>query len=141
MDDGTGALLQHHGQQPPVQPDGGEQIPVQGLQPVFIGQDKRPARRCAGASHIIHQNINTAQHFLYPVDNLLHPFRSGNIRLHEQLRLHQPGRPRTGSRQHGGTAACQPFGDRFPHSPCASGHQHSFSFKFMRWVLIGYCHF
>jgi hypothetical protein len=67
MDDYTGALFDHPGQQRPIEPDGREEVLVERLVPFVVVEDGKATGRRGRATDDVNEDIHAAKMFIYGV--------------------------------------------------------------------------
>jgi len=88
MKDDARALLDHPGNERAVQANRRKQVEVDLVLPVLVGQcEHAPARR-TGATHDVHENIESAEALLYLIDHLVRSLARADVGLDEQS--HRP---------------------------------------------------
>ena len=70
MHDDAGPGLDHRGQQPPVEPDRGEQVQVQLVLPLRVAQCGEATRARVRAADGVDQDVQDAEAYPNAVDNL-----------------------------------------------------------------------
>jgi hypothetical protein len=73
MDDDARALLRHRGEEGAIQADSGEQVGVERLLPIGIGQRQGPTARRSGTTDVVDQNIEAAETLHDHLDDLIDP--------------------------------------------------------------------
>ena len=105
MHDGAAALLDHAGDQGPVQPDGGEQVALEIREVAVVTQSERTARTPGLATGRGHHDVHTAQDGQARRGELGRAPFAGEVGRHEVDAVRQLGRFRAGSRDDSSTGS------------------------------------
>ena len=123
MHDDPGALPDHCGEDGPVEPDRCEEIGVQGVHPVLVGEGERAAWLGEGSSDAVHHDVEPAEDPDRPVGNEVRASGCGKVGLD------QPRRAVRGRMPGGHQDACVPrgeqFGDGCAHATRPAGYERS----------------
>ena len=124
MDDHARALLQHRWQEAAIQSDGGEQVRVERLLPIVIGQRQcAPARR-RGTADVVDQDVEAAETIHGRLDDLIDPFARTDVCLDEPIRR-AARRKRSCRRDHLSTSANEALDNCFANAPGSTRNQNS----------------
>src|SRR5712691_805434 len=85
MDDHARALLQHRWQASAIQADGGEQVRVERMLPIVIGQRQCTAARRCGTADVVDQDVKAAETIHYRLDDLIDPCARTDVCLDEPI--------------------------------------------------------
>ncbi len=85
MNDDASSPLQHAGQQPAVEADGGEQVGVDGVLPILVAESQHAAARCGGAPDIVDENVHAAETIQHFPDHPVHALARADVGLDEQF--------------------------------------------------------
>jgi len=117
-------LFQHRWKKSAIQSDGGEQVRVERVLPIVIGQ-----RQCAPAprrrtAYVVDQDVDAAETIHYRLDDLIDPFSRTDVCL-DELIGRAAGRHGSCSGDHLSTSANEALHNGFSNAPGPTRNQNS----------------
>src|SRR6187200_2754353 len=120
MDDYAGALLQHSWQKRPVQPNSSEQVHVECILPIGIGQYQRSSTRSGRTTSVVDQDVHTPELLEHFPNGFVDPGSCADVCLDKQFRCVSFGQRRTRGGADRRAAGCETTDDRLTPSPTST---------------------